>query len=200
MTRVRARLVRHQSLPRPPEKRDKVFDSLQLAGSRLLRRRTQGASGSTTLRPEPPLPPSAYVHAAGHKLGVAGALVDDANTAVEFTSTGGHVFVGDVFDFTGVASLSLEAWIQPTRHEPYARVISKENATSGYAMELLPNGNVGCFREAGGGEELVMALLPPGAFSHVVVTFDGARSPEPTCQPASPRTGRKRTFSMPGRP
>ncbi|MBI2895929.1 MAG: LamG domain-containing protein [Deltaproteobacteria bacterium] len=108
----------------------------------------------------------------GVTLGVLGALAS-GNTAARFDL--GNMSIGDRFDFEGSSPFSVELWIEPG--QDYDGVVLAKTdwvEGKGYLGWLLvihlADGNLVFYRE----DDLVRGpRLPPGEFSHVVVTFDG---------------------------
>ena len=113
----------------------------------------------------------------GAELGLSGVLAHDTAARGWGSTTAG---AGDVLDFAGIASFTLEAWVNPEVNDDWRRLLSKEasNAQGRQGWSLwLHNGTVGFerFRDdwavpVGGG------TVPVGRWSHVAVTYSGTTS------------------------
>lgn len=115
-------------------------------------------------------------------LGAAGAIAGDANTAASFDGTTGYVALGNGFDFAGTSAMSIEVWVKPGTLDTssYRRLLSKEiqdgNGRQGYLIAAIAASDAGSFsfeRFRDNGTEALRTLLPIGAYSHVVATYDG---------------------------
>ena len=118
--------------------------------------------------------PGAYVNAA---LASPGLLTDDADTAAGFDATASVDF-GDVYDFSGTAPFTLEAWVKPTTVDATARrIFSKEPAggTEGWFLIDSASDTLKFARIHGGDYDTVTtdAPLDANATSYVAVTYDG---------------------------
>jgi len=108
--------------------------------------------------------------------------VKHANTAVTFDGTDDQVAMGDVHDFAGTASFSIELWLNPTAPTGvYRRVIAKEISGRAWWMELastasgIPNRLNFVREDAGGSSDVVRSsgALQAGTWYQVVGTYDG---------------------------
>ncbi len=123
--------------------------------------------------------PATYV--SGPTLGQPGAIFGDPDTAVALD--GGWIEVGDVLDFVGTTTFTLEAWVKPTGVPvDYARIMTKDLLTpvrSGWALLLhdLPQPHISFERWVDGTDEIAEfdTTLSPNNFTHVVATYDGAK-------------------------
>ena len=111
------------------------------------------------------------------------SAVKDANTAVSFDDTDDSVSIGDVHDFAGTASFSVELWLRPTAATAaYRRVISKQTSGRAWGMELastaggVPNQLIFVREDASNVKTNVRSVgaLQAGVWYHIVVTYDGA--------------------------
>jgi hypothetical protein len=111
----------------------------------------------------------------GVLFGQPGAIAGDPDTAVGFDGTS-SVYLGDVFDFVGMASYSLEMWVKSTLLDDQTRrLISKSNDGPGYLVVLNENG-LTQYRNSDKPEDTDVFGVPwPDAtsFIHLVYTFDG---------------------------
>jgi glucose/arabinose dehydrogenase/PKD repeat protein len=112
----------------------------------------------------------------GPTLGVAGAIVGDANTAVTLNGTSQYVTVPDStpFRFAGTAPFSVEVWFKHTADSTYRRVISAENS-SGLGWQIYSqSASWGFVRSGAGGSAEVSDGTPAGSgWIHTVATYDG---------------------------
>jgi hypothetical protein len=112
------------------------------------------------------------------RLGVAGAIAGDSDTAVQFES--GSVSVGDFFDFPDGAPFSLEVWAllpDPVGPDEERYLISKFGSLGGY--HLYANASRNLALDLGTAENddwatVEAAFAPLNEYRHAVVTFDGA--------------------------
>jgi hypothetical protein len=125
------------------------------------------------------------------KLGVAGALHGDPDTALAFTAGGQFVSAGGNFDFVGRAPFTLEAWVNLTGvDDEYRHLFTKDLETGGareqygmYVRAAPPYGGslvlerwvantkrFAVYTGSIGGSASPIAL---NAWHHVVGTYDG---------------------------
>ncbi len=122
----------------------------------------------------------------GVTLNQTGALSGDADKAASFDGVDDYVNVGDVYDFAGTASFSVEAWFKKDVNaaSTYMRVVDKNNWNSprnGWQLEIQPESEgadarkIGFSRWAGGSTNYAMSttLTGTGTWYHVVGTYDG---------------------------
>lgn len=109
-------------------------------------------------------------------LGVPG-VSDDGDTSLGLAGTNGSVRIGDVLDFEGNVSLSLEAWISvDVLDADYRRVLTKRRDETGYSIFCHENSG-GCTVELRGADAAAAfcdVALTTGRWYHVVGTYDGA--------------------------
>lgn len=116
---------------------------------------------------------------AGVMLGVPGAIVGDADTAVRLDGESAWVSLADAYDFAGKVPFSIELWARPQLVDELHRgLFTKEVAgggmRQGYLLTLQMTAGLVFERGKDGLTANVMAKpLPAGVFSHVVVTYDG---------------------------
>jgi hypothetical protein len=113
-----------------------------------------------------------------------GALTGDANRSAWLggksridQAESSRVEMGDVYDFSGVAPFSWEAWIAPYSLGPdMPRIVSKEDPAAGYLLAVSPDGAV-FSRFARGSRQSSQTPDPPPLYtwSHLAATYDGAR-------------------------
>jgi hypothetical protein len=119
-------------------------------------------------------------YGSGVMLGVPGAIVNDPDTAADFSGDIGVISVGNGFDFTGKAPFSIEAWIRPTVvDEVFRHVFTKQHRATprqGYALLVHVANGIVFERYVDDAEVSInFPTLPPAtAFTHVVGTYDGA--------------------------
>jgi hypothetical protein len=112
--------------------------------------------------------------------GAAGAIKNDADTAMEFN--GGSISLGNVFTFAGNAPFTIEAWAKPSTVDAiYRRLASKERSTAprdGYSLWLVQQSagaTLGFERVITGTSTSAVGPLPTTTgFVHVVGTYDGS--------------------------
>jgi hypothetical protein len=127
--------------------------------------------------------------AAGVTLGAPGAIAGDSNTAATFDGASGYVDMGAAFAFGGVSPMTYEAWFKPNPADTAARrFLSKETINSGGRQGFLmaydlggplpdggaPNTLLSWERWLNSGVDAVIAIVTPGVYQHVVVTYDGS--------------------------
>jgi hypothetical protein len=114
---------------------------------------------------------------------VAGAIVNDPDTATFFDGNTGYVDVGAVFAFAGAAAFSLEAWAQPVLDANYHGLLSRCDNSSGpqdgYLMFIEPQSRPYYDYErilTPGTQNISESnfTATSGAWAHVVATFDGS--------------------------
>ena len=114
----------------------------------------------------------------GFTLGADGAIAGDSNKAVTFDGTSGYAAMGDVFNFAGTTSMSLELWLKPAAADTsFRRVISKEaldgNGREGYLLAYEGSNYLSFERFESGVETAIGGSITPNVYSHIVATFDG---------------------------
>ena len=146
------------------------------------------ADNATSYWPlDDPAPPMAHdveevnpgTYTGGVTLGAVGVIASDP--AASFDGLSGYVKIGDVFDATGTAAISLEVWISPTTIDStYRGILTKEVTDAmgreGYLLYVEDPAGLGFERWAAGAQEYIAAPLstvPPNGFHQVVVTYDG---------------------------
>ena len=109
-------------------------------------------------------------------LGRPGAIAGDSDTAAGFDGSS-TVYLGDVFDFVGMASYSLEMWVKPAVIDQQTRrIFSKSKDGPGYLVVLNEHG-LTQYRNSNTPDDtdvFVVAWHGATTFTHVVYTFDGA--------------------------
>ena len=134
-----------------------------------------------TARDEKDAHPGTYF--GGVKLGVAGALAGDSDTAVEFDAdAGSYVRVpGDAFRFADAAPFTIEAWAKPAGFDlQYRSIVARDgdnpNGVQGYLLWFQETNPIG-FETFADGEDKCACLnnqpLPPtDAYIHLVATYE----------------------------
>ncbi len=113
-------------------------------------------------------------YSAGVSFGVAGAIAGD--TAARFDGVMSLVDLGPIFRFDGTVSYTLEAWVRPEASATYGTVLGRNADPDGYSLYVSPVPGEGALRQAVDASASVAgAVLDAVSFSHVVVTFDGAK-------------------------
>jgi hypothetical protein len=112
------------------------------------------------------------------------SMVGDTNTGVIFNGVDDAADFGNVHGFTGTASFTIEAWLNPTAPTASStarRIIAKEG-TAGWDLDISgtgdsPSNRVAIARwDSGGGVDFTRTTtgLQPDTWYHVVATYDGA--------------------------
>lgn len=116
--------------------------------------------------------PQREIWLGGHTA-VPGALAGDPNTALRFGGAAQYFTPGYYQDdFAGHDPFTLEAWIRPAGlNANTRRVFSSETADAGYLVGVRSDGIV-FSRHAGGRWSTLKAPVHPGAWTHVVATYD----------------------------
>jgi Concanavalin A-like lectin/glucanases superfamily len=105
------------------------------------------------------------------KLGEAGALTGDPDTAFYFDGSGSsYVDIGDKLDFAGTVPFSMEAWVYPQTKD--RGFFGKGSFVTGYEGWFLAEGSsvLQFYRD---NTPCVTPELPETEYTHVVATFDG---------------------------
>lgn len=113
----------------------------------------------------------------GVRSGAAGALADDANTAVIFDGTG-HLMFPAGQEFEGFAPFTVEVWVkQPPTTDSLSFIVDHEEPSAGRAgWDLFGGSSIGFERRTSSAVFSSTALDSPSAnaWHHVVATTDGA--------------------------
>lgn len=126
---------------------------------------------------------SGHSHAATYQdpaklgLGSPGALTGDPDPSLELK--GGHVLVGDDFDFADHA-FSIELWLKIPADVggSYPRALEKTSLLpqhEGWRVEVEPTGKASFVLEHAGASAVVSASLTANAFVHLVFTSDRSK-------------------------
>jgi large repetitive protein len=122
----------------------------------------------------------------GVTLGQTGALPDTINNkAASFDAVDDDVQVGDVYDYAGTASFSVEFWMNRTATNDtlWRPVIAKEdpgaswNPREGWAMWLAPNTNTISMERWNGTSSAgtsTLTTIQAGRWYHIVATYNGS--------------------------
>ena len=121
----------------------------------------------------------------GVTLGQAGAMSATSNKAASFDAADDDVQMGDVYDYAGTASFSVEFWMNRTSANDtlWRPVIAKEDpgadfsSRQGWAMWLAPNTNTISMERWSGTTSSGIGTLTPiqaGRWYHIVATYDGS--------------------------
>jgi hypothetical protein len=113
-------------------------------------------------------------------VGAPGAIAGDSNTAVQLPgSPDSEVYFGDIFDFAGNAPFSFELWMRPTMVDSESRrIFEKSSQAGGYTAVLSMSNGLIVYRDGTGNTDIAtlpVNAFPLNAYTHVVVTYDGAR-------------------------
>ena len=125
------------------------------------------------------------VYTNGPTLAAAGAIAGSANGSVSLDGTNDHVAMGDVYDFSGTAPFSVEAWINrgslnEGSHRRWIVDKYKPGGASGWALTIEPNSRPSpqriAFERSGASSDLLTGTTATvaGRWYHVVATYDGA--------------------------
>ena len=110
-------------------------------------------------------------YAGGHTLGVADALANDPNTAVDFDGLSGRVSVPDAAALQMSTSVSVEAWVRPDTVTGSRWIVNKGNQYRLYIFD--GNTYFGIRTPTGTDVNLTTTLVTSGTWQHLVGTFDG---------------------------
>jgi hypothetical protein len=120
----------------------------------------------------------------GVTLGQTGAMSAAANKAAGFDAVDDDVQVGDVYDYAGTASFSVEFWMKRTATNDtlWRPVIVKEDpgadwsSRQGWAMWLAPNSNKVSMERWNGAASsgISTSTINAGSWYHIVATYDGS--------------------------
>jgi concanavalin A-like lectin/glucanase superfamily protein/fibronectin type III domain protein len=108
----------------------------------------------------------------GVSLGQPGAIAGDTDTAAGFNGSAGYVNVPSAGGLNPVATISLEAWVNPTSATTSQTVLRKD----GQYMVRITGGGVFVRLWWSNGSYTEMttpAVLSAGVYQHLVVTYDG---------------------------
>jgi len=125
---------------------------------------------------------NAGTYAGGFTLGVAGALLSDADTASSFDGSSGRVALPNTASLNLTGDLTLEAWVKPSVVDNTAQALFAKagTAASASARQLrlgLTNGRWrGTLWDTSGGTYNAIAATAPvaGTWQHVVFTVSGS--------------------------
>lgn len=147
-----------------------------------------GEASGTTARDAAGTTDGTYTN--GPTLGQSGALTGDSDKAVSLDGVNDYVNVGDVYDFSGTASFSAEAWINRGTvgaASEFRRILSKDTWVApkqGWDMQVVPDSSsdpaqrqtIYFERKAGGTAIGVYGTTKTvaGTWYHVVATYDGS--------------------------
>ena len=118
----------------------------------------------------------------GVTLGVEGALVNDANTAVKFNGVDGYASVANVNDappgaLANAGKYSVEGWvIPPDKPGNYSGFIGVRNDSNAdfYILQLMNSNTLECrFRNGAGTYFTLNASVTPNVWHHVALVYDG---------------------------
>jgi hypothetical protein len=165
----------------PPEAGGPTYAQTVLADSPLAYWRLDEPAGATTaLDSSGNGVNGTYVGTFTHA--VAGALVNDPDTAAGFDGATAFVDVGAVFPFAGTVPCSLEAWANPVVDVDYHGLISRNDEatgpTYGWLMYIEPSSAP--FYDYSRHQSPTVRVIAQssytattGVWAHVVATFDG---------------------------
>ena len=125
---------------------------------------------------------NAGTYAGGFTLGVAGALLGDADTASSFDGSSGRVALPNTASLNLTGDLTLEAWVKPSVVDNNARAVVAKAGTAASAANRqfrlgLTNGQWrGTLWDTSGGTYNAIAATAPaaGTWQHVVLTVSGS--------------------------
>ncbi len=110
-------------------------------------------------------------YASGYTLGVADALANDGNTAVDFDGTSGRVSVPDAPALQLSTTVSIEAWVRPDTLTGPRWIVNKGNQ---YRLHIQDGTTYfGIRTPAGTDLNVTTTLVATASWQHVVGTFDG---------------------------
>lgn len=110
-------------------------------------------------------------YSGGHTLGATGALVNDANTAVDFNGSTGQVSVPSVPALALTSQVTIEAWVNPDTLAGTRFVVNKG---TWYYLYILNGTTVFGIHSGGSYLYLTSPAVTAGAWQHLVGTYDGA--------------------------
>lgn len=110
-------------------------------------------------------------YAGGYTLGIADALANDANTAVDFDGASGRVSVPDTAPLQFSTRVSIEAWVRPDTLTGARWIVNKGNQYRLYIQDATTY--FGIRTPAGTDLNVTTTLVATASWQHVVGTFDG---------------------------
>lgn len=123
------------------------------------------------------------LYAGNVTLGTKGAIANDTDTAASFDGTNAYVLLGNFYQFPNTSPFSVEAWVKPNVDGSYHGILSRNDAngppSQGYILyvEPTPAPVVSLDRIQSTASYAVVQSSTnagPGAWSHVVATYDGS--------------------------
>jgi hypothetical protein len=96
-----------------------------------------------------------------------------ANGAVSFASSSSQIVVGDVLDFAGATSFTVELWIDTSNDQTPGRLVSKMSALAGWSVQIESNLEITIVRRTASEEVDDRDNLVTGV-NHVVGRYGGA--------------------------
>jgi hypothetical protein len=100
--------------------------------------------------------------------------------ALGFDGATARGIVGDSFDFTGLAPMSIEVWVRATSRGSFQHIVQKRAPTSvdgqGYSLSIDNQNLLNFTRVLNGDHRHAKTPMIANTFVHVVGTFDGGTS------------------------
>jgi len=129
----------------------------------------------TMVRDELGGPPGSFT--GGCTAGAAGALANDANSAMALDGTC-RILLGTGFEFDGNAPYAIEVWIHTSQNTIFQQVFGREsrdtqNPIDGYELVVAPTGIELERAIAGANNKTTMAPFATDRFVHVVAQYTG---------------------------
>lgn len=122
---------------------------------------------------------ASYIGTVGY--GTAGAIVGDADTAIQLDGTSGWLTHAHTFDdFVGNEPYTFECWIKPdtydtTYRHPYHKEIFDGGGRQNMGIYLQSTETLGNERYVDNAKSVIHGPLPPlGQWAHIVATYDGS--------------------------
>jgi hypothetical protein len=127
-----------------------------------------GESSGTTAVDE--MGASNGTYSGGYTLGAAGALVNDANTAVDLNGTSGRMSAPSVPALDLTSQVSIEAWVNPDSLAGTRWIVNKGT----FYYLYISNGTTYFGIHQGGYLFVTTTTVTTGAWQHLVGTYDGS--------------------------
>ncbi len=138
------------------------------------------ANGATVAADSTSYHNGSYLNYAGYELGMAGAPINEADTASSFTGLN-YIELPYSAALARTNSITLEAWVNPSGTTGRQSIMGSRSRFISRGYELCANGATWQFRTGASSEtsgenwdDLNGGTVTPGEWAHVIGTYDGA--------------------------